>query len=66
MAKAIINTQTGLAVKGIHPLTYAEVLSDVLVTSDDVATALASLLGDPHEPKSPPQEPYPPTQHPPR
>ena len=65
MAKAIENTQTGLCVKGINPLTYAEVLDDVLITSDDVAEAVASLLGDPHEPKSPPEAPYP-TQHPPR
>ena len=63
--KAIINTQTGLAVKGINPLTYADILEDVLVTSDDAAQTIASLLGDPHEPQSPPEAPYP-TNHPPR
>lgn len=65
--KAIVNTETGLCVKSINPLTYAETLEDVLVLSDDTAEELASLLGEtpPHEPQSPPQATYP-TQHPPR
>lgn len=65
--KAIVNTETGLCVKSIHPLEYAETLDDVLILSDDVAEAVAPLLGEtpPHEPQSPPQAPYP-TQHPPR